>query len=209
MVRRLSVTLGLALSVTMAQPARAEPVTPTDLGTVLLGAQVGGSMTDAFAAFDPPPTSIGDATTSVFFDGVNYFYTQRVLPTGDLNVLFNTEFSVPGFTGLAGWRFSDAAAAGAAGNALDFHIERSDGQLVYAALGPAFGEWNAFEPITFFFASTLPPTIKGYGLLSLSPFEFGSAQGLAPVPEPGSIALFGSGVVALYAAIRRRRSLKM
>ena len=74
----------------------------------------------------------------------------------------------------------------------------------------ALGHWNAFEPITFFFASTMPPTIKSYGLFSLNRgFDFGSAEGLAPVPEPGSIALFGSGLVALYAAVRRRRSLKM
>ena len=211
MVRTLAVTLGLALSLTMAQPARAVSVTPTDLASVGLGAPVGGVMVDDFISMVPPPAAIGDATTRVFYDGIQYVYTQTVFPSADLNFIFNTEFSVSGFTGLAGWRFSDAAATGAGGNALDFHIERNDaGRLIYVAMfGGAFGEWNAFEPITFFFASTMPPTIKSYGLFSLNPMEFGSAQGLAPVPEPGSIALFGSGLVALYAAIRRRRSLKM
>jgi hypothetical protein len=216
MGRTLTVTLGLALSVAMAQPAWAVPVTPTDLASVALGAPVGGVMIDDFTTVDPPPPGMGDATTRVFFDGMRYVYTQTVFPNVGLNFVFNTEFDVSGFTGLAGWRYSDAAATGAGGNPLDFHIERNDaGRLIYIAMfGGAFGEWNAFEPITFFFASTLPPTIKGYGLFSLNPVELGSAlgfapEGLAPVPEPGSIALFGSGLVALYAAVRRRRSLKM
>jgi PEP-CTERM motif len=207
MVRTLTVTLGLALSVTMAQPAWAVSVTPTDLASVGLGAPVGAMMDD----FTSPSSSIGDATTRVFYDGIQYVYQQTVFPTGTQSFVFNTEFSVSGFTGLAGWRFSDALAAGAGGTAADFHIERTAGRLVYIVLpGGALGHWNAFEPITFFFASTMPPTIKSYGLLSLNGgFDFGSAEGLAPVPEPGSIALFGSGLVALYAAIRRRRSLKM
>ena len=133
-----------------------------------------------------------------------------ILAGGDVNFVYNTEFNVSGFTGTAGWRFADAAAAGAGGGALDFHIERVDGRLMWAAMfGGAFGEWNAFEPITFFFVSTLPPTIKNYSLFSLQPIEFGTGQGLAPVPEPGSIALFGSGLVGLYAAIRRRRQAKL
>ena len=211
MVRTLTVTLGLALSVTIAQPAWAVSVTPTDLAYVGLGAQVGAMMDD----FTPPSSSsIGDATTRVFYDGIQYVYQQTVFPTGTPGThpfAFNTEFSVSGFTGLAGWRFSDASAAGARGTAADFAIDYTDGQLLYMALpGGALGHWNAFEPITFFFASTMPPTIKSYGLVSLNRrLSFGSAEGLAPVPEPGSIALFGSGLVALYAAVRRRRSLKM
>lgn len=210
MVRRLTLTIGLALSLAVARPASAVPVSPADLATVGLGAPVGGVMIDDFTAAVPPPPNIGDATTRVFFDGTQYVYTQQVFPNGDLNFVFSTEFNVSGFTGLAGWRFSDAAAAGAGGGAGDFHIENIGGRLMWAAMfGGAFGEWNAFEPITFFFASTLPPTIKNYSLFTLNPLELGSAQGLAPVPEPGSIALFGSGLVALYTAIRRRRSLKM
>ena len=44
---------------------------------------------------------------------------------------------------------------------------------------------------TFFFASTQPPAIESYRLFSISPTDLGTASGLAlaPVPEPGSIAL--------------------
>jgi PEP-CTERM motif len=219
MVRTLTLTLGLALSLLVAQPASADSVTPTDLGTVVTGGQVGGTMTFDFIPLNPPPPTMGDVTTQVFFDGVRYIYTQTVLPNNAINpnarhFIFGTEFQVKGFspeTGMAGWRYSDASAAGGAGNGLDFNIEYSGGELIWGTgFGPApFGGWSNMQPITFFFTSTLRPTLKSYGLVSFNDFELSSAQGLAPVPEPGSIALFGSGVVALYAAIRRRRTLKM
>jgi hypothetical protein len=165
-------------------------------------------MIDDFTAVIGPNPIAGDAVTRVFFNGINYIYTQTVTPSGSFNFLFNTDFST-GFTGVAGWRFADATAAGAGGDMFDFHIENFGGQLSWmATLGGAFGQWNAFEPITFFFASTRPPSIKNYSLFSLMPIELGTAQGFAPVPEPGSIALFGSGLVGLYAALRRRRSLR-
>jgi hypothetical protein len=176
---------------------------------VTLGSQIDMLMGEFTAALPPPP-SVGDVTTRVFYDGSEYVYTQTVFPTGDFNFAFNTEFPVSGFTGAAGWRYSDAAAAGAGGTGASFLIERTAGQLSWFAMpGSAFPNWSAFEPITFFFVSTLPPTIKNYSLFSLIPGDVGTAQGLAPVPEPGSIALFGSGLVALYTAVRRRRSLRM
>jgi hypothetical protein len=170
-------------------------------------------MMDEFtSSFMGPPTVTGILESQVFFDGTTYLYTQTVTPMTSLNFTFNTEFAVPGFTGAAGWSFSDAASAGASGDLMDFHVQTFGDRIVWMALpGGAFGNWNAFEPITFFFASTQPPTIKNYNTFSFLPMEFGTAQGLAPspVPEPGSIALFGSGLVGLWAAMRRRRALKM
>lgn len=203
MVRAACVTLTLAFSLVVASQASAVPVSPADLDVLDVGSQVGSVVVDRFASASSD--MIGKIKTRVYFDGSTYYYTSLVKSYGDFNLLFNTEFSVPGFTGLAGWSYGDAAGAGANGNGSDFLIENVGGRLSWiATMGGAFGEWNAFEPITFFFASTLPPTIKNYNSLSLLPFELGSAQGLAPVPEPGSIALFGSGLVWLYARMRRR-----
>jgi hypothetical protein len=207
MVRALTLSVSLALLLAVASPASAVPVSPVDLATLTPGAPVGSILIDDFTS---GAGSAGEAATEVFFDGVTYLYTQTVTPDNDFNFVFNTDFAAGGFTGVAGWRYTDAATVGANGDGSDFRIENVSGQLVWmATLGGAFGEWNAFEPITFFFASTRPPTIKNYSLFSLLPVELGTAQGLAPLPEPGSIALFGSGLVGLYAALKRRRNLTM
>ena len=70
--------------------------------------------------------------------------------------------------------------------------------------------------------SSLPPSSKGsliYSALAddVDPLtgettiiydSFRRDGALVPTPEPGSIALVGSGLVGLYAAMRRRRSVK-
>jgi PEP-CTERM motif len=208
MVRTFALTLTLALSLLAARPAFAVPVSPVDLATLDTSSPVGSPLIDDFTAFIGSGT-VGENATRVFFDGVNYIYTQTVTPENSLNLVYNTEFAVSGFTGVAGWSFADTTSVGA-GGAGAFQLESVDDRLIWiATLGGAFGQWNALEPITFFFVSTQAPSIKNYSLFSLMPVEMGTAQGLAPVPEPGSIALFGSGLVALYTAVRRRRSLKM
>ena len=213
MVRTLSLTVSLAFSLLIVRQASAVSISPVDLDGLGTGSPVGLVLISDFTAAAPPPASTGTAESRVFSDGTNYFYTQTVTPTGNVNIVFSTEFDVTDFTGVAGWSFSEAGAAGGDGTDSDFRIEHLDvgGQMVWAPrLDGALGAgWNASEPITFFFASTKPPTIKDYNLYSLMPVEVGTAQGLAPVPEPGSIALFGSGLVGLYTAMRRRRSLKM
>jgi hypothetical protein len=111
-----------------------------------------------------------------------------------------------GFTGVAGWSFSEA-------HSTDFfRIEIDDGftgQLVWIPRPTAGGSWQPFESISLFFVSNLPPGMDTYGLHAFSGrVQDGRAQGLAPVPEPGSIALLGSGLVGLYATIRRRQRAK-
>jgi hypothetical protein len=211
MVRRITFIIGLVVSLLSAQQASAIPVMPVDLDTITLGAPVGAS-TDDFdndPALAPPPTT-GTLDSGAFFDGTNYVYVQTVTPSEDNNILFNTEFAVAGFTGVAGWDFADGGAAGGVGDATDFQIQLLAGRLVWiSTLSGLSFDWDASEPIQFFFVSTLPPAVRNYNLTSTQPLEFGTAEGLAPVPEPGSIALFGSGLVGLIAAMRRRRNLKL
>jgi len=202
MVRTLTFALGLSLL--LARQASAASVTPTDLDTFPLGASIAGPMTDPFTTAMPPPPTNGSLTSQVYFDGSQYVYTHTVTPSIGNNFVFNTEFQVPGFTGVAGWSYGDALSAGGAGSGIDFQIANLSGQLSWVGtLGGTFGGWDAFEAVTFFFVSTLPPTIRDYNLINL---EAGTSQNLAPVPEPGSIALFGSGLAGLYAAVRRRRN---
>ncbi len=205
MLRKCTVALVLVTSLVAARPASAIPV---DLDVWLPGAGelFAGPLDDDFTVAMPPPPTMGTIVNNVYFDGTQYTYVHTVTPSLNNNMLLNTQFNIAGFTGTAGWSFSDAAGAGGDGDDGDFEIADFD-QLAWSSrIGPGFG-WDANESISFFFVSTRPPTIGDYNLIG---FESGTGQSFAPspVPEPGSIALLGSGLVGLYTAMRRRRSLK-
>jgi hypothetical protein len=204
MLRKVTVVIGLATSLLVAREASAIQITPVDLDTVVLGGSIVPSLTDAITVALPPPPTMGEITNNVYFDGL-YTYVHTVTPDLLFNFMFNTASAVKGFTGVAGWSFSEASAAGGTGTDADFLINSINDQLNWVAVFGDFAGWNALEPITFFFVSTKPPGIGDYNLLST---EAGTGQSYAPIPEPGSIALLGSGLVGLYAAMRRHRSLR-
>ncbi|MET0215791.1 MAG: PEP-CTERM sorting domain-containing protein [Vicinamibacterales bacterium] len=207
MLRKLTVVLGLAMSLLVTQQASAIPV--SNLDGLILGAPIAPSLVDEFTVAAPPPPTMGEITNNVFFDPMTSLYTYVHTVTPDLinNLRFNSAGAGAGFTGVAGWSFTEAGAAGGTGTSTDLSIDNIDGQLnwnIEEVMGSK-AWWDSSEPITFFFVSTKPPGIGDY---NLSAGEVGTAQSYAPVPEPGSIALLGSGIVGLYAAMRRRRSLR-
>jgi hypothetical protein len=202
MVRKCTLTLMLATSLLAARPASAIPV-DLDVWLLTAGPSIAGPLTDEFQVAMPLPPTMGEIENSVYFDGTLYTYVHTVNPSLDSNAFLNTAFHVNGYTGTSGWSFSESTAAGGSG-AIDFAVF-DVGQIGWLSMfGPQLDSWDANEPISFFFVSTKPPGLGDYNLIGL---ESGTASSYAPVPEPGSIALLGSGLVGLYTALRRRRSL--
>jgi hypothetical protein len=218
MIRTLTVIIGLALSLVAARDASAGRIAATDFDSLAAGSYVHRSF-DWFVAVRTdvdPAHRQGILWSDVTFDGALYTYAHEVTPYLDDNNQFATLFGVNHFSGIAGWSFSDALRAGGTGTASDFVLEGVGDRLRWSSQFPATpggSGWNAFEPITFFFVSTRPPWKwrNPFGAEAV-PFGLtggsfaGTGEGLAPVPEPVSIALFGSGLAGLYAARRRRRS---
>jgi PEP-CTERM motif len=192
------------ITLAVATPAAAIPIVPQDFDAIQV--DIGASIingADLFNVAAPPPLTMGLLTSDVFFNGELYTYVSRVTPSVQDVSHLNTAFSVKGFTGSAGWSFGEAATAGGTGTGLDFFTATFGDRIHWLAVDRGLGEnWDAGEPITFFFRSTAPPTIGDYNLLN---GEAGTAEGFQPVPEPGTLMLVGTGLYGLYYQRKRRK----
>jgi hypothetical protein len=206
-----------ALGLTTATPARAVPLIPAiDFASIVLGSQAAASLTNNIVD-GPLEPDLGRLTGTVWHRAGTYTYELLIDPVVNNLSGFGTSFGVTGFTGVAGYRFADASAAGAPDPEFAFdiiHFDDSDGTLswlVPAELQDA-GFWrdsihgNNLVPMTLFFQSTAGPGLGIYNLINL---HVGSAVNYAPtaaVPEPASLLLLGSGftVMGILGRLTRR-----
>lgn len=214
-------TIGL-LGIVTGQ-THAATLTPTDLGSLSLGATivgpVGPEVETTFVNSDGE--GIGDLISSVScpagFEScippensarTLYTYVHQVTPGVDFpndppfpapevvvpvkgGEAFQLNFPATGFNGIAGYSFTEAAAALGDESSLTLEITE-DGRLVWRA--PTEASWGTGEPITFFWQTTQNPSGPG-GIYGFSgDDQSGTANGPLPtpvateeVPEPGAI----------------------
>jgi hypothetical protein len=214
MFRKLAFLLVMTMFLLAASEASAIEIDPTDYTGFAIGSLELGPVGEPFFDNDGDELEPGELTNKVrhFFNGEEYYtYIHDVDPWANNNTIFQTGFKVGGFAGVAGWRFSDAAAAGGVGDESDFSIVLEDGILSWTVSpgSPTSPWWDLSDndEIRFFYTSFNPPAALKKDYLLTAGGTQGSAESWAPTPEPGSMLLLGSGLAALYGA-RRRRSHK-
>ena len=77
MLRKLTVVLGLAMSLLVAREALAIPVTPVDFDTLVLPGSIRPELVDLFTVAKPPPPTMGEIINNVYFDGTLYTYCAQ------------------------------------------------------------------------------------------------------------------------------------
>lgn len=212
MARKFALVASLTMTLFAARESSADVIFPINLDTFSPGILIlGPTANDLFEVAPPATGALGGTSNSVYRNDGLYTYVHNVTPSVENAAFFNTGFNVKGFTGIAGWSFGDSILRGGCGGPSvtcmfgDFLIVGQAGSaspLNWFNVG-LFNNWDANESIRFFFVSSLPPVDGGNYNLTAGPT--GTAQSYAPAPEPGSLVLFGSGLLAAYGVARRRR----
>ena len=119
--------------------------------------------------------------------------------------IFQTGFTPNGFTGVAGYSFSDAQAAG-----VEFFLDTLDddgGKLSWSITDAG---WDKDETITFFWQTTAAPVGPDGVYEVTDDIDFATAAGPrpgpAPIPLPAPLILFMSALGALGFCLRRKKA---
>ena len=206
-IARVAIVLGLAVFTCVASAAL---VTPTNLDDITPGASVENPGLNVLIP------DVGDLDAEVFYNSATGLYTYQFLAlpeTGDAHSLI-TPTDLYGFNSVAGWSYSDAAAAGGPGDASAWSIDwslndRLTWQFPAQEGGSSF--LDAGESMRFFYQSSHAPSGSGIHVLGVgatSGWAFAPRpDSAAPpiggtIPEPAGLGLVGLAMLGLK---RRRR----
>ena len=188
-VRRTTIALGFLVSCLFATASQASPITVNCPGT--------SATNDREFSFTFDNAGGGTATCLDFNSGNN--------PTSFAGYTF-IEKDQPGGQ-ATGWLTSNVTFGTSTTGTINFdsHIASQNLLLVLkSGEGQANPDWVAFALTPTILSGTFSIVSPGPGQQSLSHMELYGSRGPIPAPEPASLMLFGTGLLGVARAARKR-----